>query len=285
MPFWKIWYLPHSQSRMISQLNFTVANRNGKSFLEQAFCTHPFKLAPVGEHPEDPTLYLMVRSSSPGILDNDHYQININVNAASRLHLQTQSYQRIFNMATGAQQQMVVNLAAKSYFCFIPHPVVPHQNSRFYSHTIINMAQDAQLIWGEIITCGRKLSGELFKFTLLHSVLEVFLEDQLIFKDQLLLRPGTTRLKNIGLFEDFTHQANLLILPAKPNGSALLKIVHDFFLKKNNIAAGVTEVAANGILIRILGTSGEQLFSCLQEVCSLLQETLVPLKGMFSPKI
>ncbi len=156
---------------MISELNFTVATRSGKSFLKQAYCTHPFKLTPVGEHQEDPALYLMIRSSSPGILDNDHYKININVNPASRLYLQTQSYQRIFKMENGASQEMVINLAAKSFLCFIPHPLVPHENSKFYSRTIINMADESQLIWGEIITCGRKLSGEKFKFNLLHNVL------------------------------------------------------------------------------------------------------------------
>ncbi len=259
---------------MISELTFTVANRSGKSFLDQAYCTHPFKLAPVNENPEDPTLYLMIRSSSPGILDNDHYKITINVTPASRLHLQTQSYQRIFKMENGARQEMVINLAAKSYFCFIPHPVVPHENSRFNSRTIINMAEGSQLIWGEIITCGRKLSGERFKFTCLHSILEVFIGECLIFKDQLLLYPSTTRLQNIGLFENFTHQANLLIMPAGPDLAMLLEKVHEYFLKKSNVAAGVTEIAANGILIRILGTSGEQLFSYLQELSVMLQESL-----------
>ncbi|RDC62858.1 urease accessory protein UreD [Adhaeribacter pallidiroseus] len=269
---------------MIGELTFTVANRTGKSFLGQAYCTHPFKIAPVGEHPENPTLYLMIRSSSPGVLDNDHYKINIHLNSGSRLHLQTQSYQRIFKMDNGARQEMVVNLAAKSYFCFIPHPVVPHENSRFYSHTVINMAEESRLVWGEIITCGRKLSGEAFKFTSLHTILKIYNGDRLIFKDQLLLCPGTTRLQNLGLYEDYSHQANLVLLPAGPDAATLLELVQEYFLKINNVAVGLTEIASNGILIRILGTSGEQLFSCLQEISALLLENIAGSEILLSPE-
>ncbi|QNF35318.1 urease accessory protein UreD [Adhaeribacter swui] len=267
---------------MISELKITVANRLGKSYVQQAYATHPFKIAPVGEHPEDPTLHLMIRSSSPGILDNDQHQIEINVNESCHLNLQTQSYQRIFKMETGATQQMVVNLASQSHFCFFPHPLVPHENAKFQAHTIINMDQSANVIWGDIITCGRKFSGEVFRFTSLRTILEIYRHKKLIFKDHLLLTPGSNQVTGMGQFENFTHQATLVYVPACLE-SSLLTDLHAYFLKKINIAVGITELAAKGILIRILGHSGEYLFSCLQEVSSLLQKTTIIPEAVLTP--
>ncbi|PSR54571.1 urease accessory protein [Adhaeribacter arboris] len=260
---------------MISELKITVAQRLRKSYLQQAYCTQPFKLAPVGEDKKDPTLYLMIRSSSPGVLDGDNYQLEINLNENCWLHLQTQSYQRLFRMEKGATQTMVINLAADSFLHFIPHPIVPHENSVFRSLNRIYMAEGASLIWGEIITCGRKLSGEIFKFTFLHNLTEVYRNGRIIFKDQLLLTPAKNPLQTLGQWEQFTHQGTLIYLPKSALESSLIDSIHDYLADKINLTGGVSQIAAHGLLIRLLGTSGEQLFQGLQEISSLLQTPVI----------
>lgn len=227
----------------------------------------------------------MIRSSSPGILDNDTYHLYINVNQNCSLNLQTQSYQRIFRMENGASQKMIIHLAPNSHFCFIPHPMVPHEDSIFQSRTIVNMSENSSLIYGEIITCGRKLSGEEFKFTSLRNILEIYRQDRLIFKDHLFLCPKTTSLKKIGLFENFTHQANLIFLPGEFT-AVLIDDLHEYFLKNGSVTAGITEVASKGILIRLLGNSGEQLFTILQEISAHLRKTWVsqPFSLIFQDK-
>ncbi|MDQ4139434.1 MAG: urease accessory protein UreD, partial [Bacteroidota bacterium] len=172
-------------------------------------------------------------------------------------------------------QTMVVNLAANSYLHYIPHPMVPHENGIFRNLTRIFMAEGASLVLGEIITCGRKLSGEIFKFSFLHTLTEIFRNGRLIFKDQLLLTPGENSLQTLGQWEQFTHQGTLIYLPAFTIESSLLDLIHDYLAAKSNLTAGVSQIAANGLLIRLLGTSGEQLFQCLQEISSLLQTAIV----------
>ncbi|WP_246343907.1 urease accessory protein UreD [Adhaeribacter radiodurans] len=91
--------------------------------------------------------------------------------------------------------------------------MVPHENSFFSNCNRIYMADRASLVLGVIITCGRKLSGELFKFTFLHTFTEIFRNDRLIFKDQLLLTPNQNPLQMLGQWEQFTHEGTLLYLP------------------------------------------------------------------------
>lgn len=259
---------------MASELKAIIAQRYGKSYLQQAYCTQPFKLTSVGEDQDDPTLYLMVRSSSPGILDGDDYHLEINLQENCRLCFLTPSYQRIFKMEKGASQRMVVNLAADSHFNYIPHPLVPHENAIFNSQNLINMAKGASLIWGEIITCGRKLSGEKFKFTYLRNMLEVYRCGKLVFKEQLLLCPQTSRLSAIGQLEQYTHQATLLFLHETALISPLTDLIQDYLKEESDLTAGVSQTAPNGLVVRILGNSGEQLYRCLQEINLRVQELL-----------
>ena len=70
-------------------------------------------------------------SSSPGILDEDEYELKIELGENSSLQLHTQSYQRLFNMKKGAKQLMEVYLEKGSSFVYLPHPSVPHENSVF----------------------------------------------------------------------------------------------------------------------------------------------------------
>ncbi|MEP6594582.1 MAG: urease accessory protein UreD [Ginsengibacter sp.] len=93
------------------------------------------------------------------------------------LQLHTQSYQRLFAMKKSAFQILKVQQAAGSSFCFLPQPVVPHETSDFSASNKIFLTDNCSLVWGEVLTCGRKLSGEVFKFSKYQSITEIFIND------------------------------------------------------------------------------------------------------------
>ena len=87
---------------MIVELNIKTGFKNNKTYLETGYCTQPFKIANITEDKSKGILQLMLMSSSPGILDGDDYNIKIELAEHSFLELQTQSYQRLFNIKKGA---------------------------------------------------------------------------------------------------------------------------------------------------------------------------------------
>ena len=93
-----------------------TTRKRDKSILKDSYCTPPFKLGDITEDKASDRLHLMLMSSSPGILDNDHYKIEIHLGEDSHLQLTTQSYQRIFQMTTGATQEMEVRMNKGSSF-------------------------------------------------------------------------------------------------------------------------------------------------------------------------
>ncbi len=258
--------------------------KEGKSYLMDSYVSVPFRITNVGQIKEDGCLYMMLGSSSPGLLDTDNHEIDINVEENSRFQLQTQSYQRLYNMKKGSSQKTKVKLAPNSAFCYVPHPVVPQENSIFRNHTIIHLEKNCELILSEIITCGRKNSefispdreifGEIFKFTYFQNVTEICFNDLLILKDKIILEPQVVPVDTVIQLEGYTHQATFIYLNTGNSSVAYELIVEILKIMEyeENISFGVSEMAANGFVLRVLGNGGEQLFNCFQQIQNFLWE-------------
>lgn len=264
---------------MIAKLHIQTGVSRGTTFLQNTFCTTPFKVANITEDKKGP-LQLMLMSSSPGILDGDHYDIKIELAAHSQAQLHTQSYQRLFNMKESAAQSMEISLGDHSSFCFLPHPSVPHAKAVFKSTNKIYLAANSSLIFGEILTCGRKLNGEVFLFSKYHNITEVYLQQRLIIRENLLIEPAHISLNALGQLEGFTHQASLIYLHPTAVIAGLIASATELLNQEQDIAFGLTAAAANGLLVRILGHKAEQLHECLKRIAHILpmQQIIKPLE-------
>lgn len=257
---------------MKAQLHIQAAFRNGKTYLKQGYFSPPFKIANITEDRKAHALQLMLMSSSPGILDGDEYEIRVEVEDDCALRLDTQSYQRLFNMKKGATQKTAVTIGSNASFIYIPHPAVPHYESVFTSRNNIQLNKSSQLIWGEILTCGRKLNGEVFQLSKYHNLTEIYINQKLIIKENLLIQPSFINPSLTGQLESYTHQASLIILNESINTSLIKEEIAVLLSEVNEIDFGVTNAPVNGIIVRILGNKAEQLFHLLQSISLLIQK-------------
>lgn len=256
---------------MKGKLHIQTSWYNNRSCLKTAYCTPPFKVANVTEAAANEVLQLMVMNSSPGVLDGDEYYLRIELGERSSLRLQTQSYQRLYQMTKGASQEIEVFISEQSSFCYIPHPVVPHKNSFFSSRNRIHLLAHCSLIWGEVFTCGRQLNDEVFRFTHYHNKTEIFRADKLIVKDNLLLQPEKRLITSLGQMEGYTHQASLIIVQEETNIDELGAEIDLLLCKEEGISYGVSALVVNGCVVRILGYKAEQLYNCLQAIAQLIE--------------
>ena len=262
---------------MISELNIQTALRGDITYLERSYCTQPFKVADITEDKTAETLRLMIMSSSPGILDGDEYQWKIKIAKQTSLHLQMQSFQRLFTMKQGATQTTEVHQGYGSSFCFLPHPVVPHEASNFVSKNKIFLSDDCSLFWGEVLTCGRKLNGEVFKFSKYHSVTEIFINGKLVVKENLLINPSIVNVNAIGQLEGYTHQATFIFLKEDISVNDFIKGISKYLSTENEIAFGISAAPVSGFIVRLLGQKAEQLHACLKLIA---QKIITPQKKL-----
>ena len=259
---------------MIARLNIKAASRDGQTYLKNSFYSPPFKLANITEDKKSKLLQLMLMSSSPGILDNDQYNIQIELNEQACVELETQSYQRLYQMRTGARQDLELTMAPYSSFVFLPHPVVPHQSSVFLSKSKIYLSKGCKLIWGEVLTCGRKLNGEIFRFSKYQSITEIFLADKMIVKENLVVYPTQMDMHAMGQMEGYTHQASLICFGFEPPVHEVIEDIHELLLHEKDLCAGISALQVHGCIVRLLGYRAEQLHHCLQKIASHVRITV-----------
>jgi urease accessory protein len=266
-----------------ASLHIETALRNEKTFLKKSFCTQPFKIADVTENSSRKSLRLMIRSSSPGILNGDEYDWKVDIAAGCCLELVTQSYSRIFQMESGAKQQVEVRMQKGSSFSYLPHPTVPHSGSTFFNRNRIYLSKNCTLLWSEIITCGRKLTGEAFQFSSYHSSTEIFLGNKLVVKENLLMNPATTNYLSIGHFESYSHHAGLVFINQQADSTELSKLLRPYLNDMEGIAFGVSALPVNGLMVRMLGNKGEQLFDCINGLAAIITTHQSPANANVKP--
>ena len=132
------------------------------------------------------------------------------------------------------------------------------------------MVDGCRLIWAEVLTCGRKLNGEVFQFSKYHTVTEVFINKKLVVKENVLIRPASMNLTAIGQLEGFTHQASLLYLNENIALNELTKTITDGLAQQPDILFGVSAAPVSGLLVRLLGQRAEQLHACLKTIAGQL---------------
>ncbi|MCF2447243.1 urease accessory protein UreD [Dyadobacter sp. CY345] len=257
---------------MIANLHIHAALREERTYLKKSYFSPPFKLADITENRREKWLHLMQMSSSPGILDGDQFHIKIELDENCHLQLHTQSYQRLFSMKKGASQLMEVFLEKGASFVYLPHPGVPQENSIFMTKNKIYLSEGCELIWGEIITCGRKLNGEIFKFSKYHAVTEVFMNNRLKIKENICLIPAETELQALGMLEGFTHQASLIFLKNDIDSASLIEKASAYLINEPDILFGITSAPESGLLVRLLGNKSEQLLDALKIIAKIFKD-------------
>ena len=269
---------------MIAKLQIQTTLYKGKTILKNAFCSQPFKLADITEDRSEKTLRLMMMTSSPGILDGDEYHIQIELEEDCTVELETQSYQRLFNMKEGASQVMEIKMAKGSSFAFLPHPSVPHECSIFTAKNKIYLSGGCCLLWGEVLTSGRKLNGENFLMSKYHNLTEIFLNGKLIVKENLLMAPKTIDVTAIGQLEGYTHQASFIFINETFLITPALKKINELLAGETEICFGVSALQVNGIIVRLLGYKGEQLHNCLKKIALFFSQTALNPKSVVYAK-
>lgn len=258
---------------MESHLNIIAGFKAGKSYVKDLYVSLPFRVVSVGQRKNDNKLYQMIMSSSPGILDGDHYHLDIALEKGASLQLQSQSYQRLFNMKDKALQELNVSMEDNTSFAYVPHPVVPHEASNFKSKAKINIGKDSQIIISEIITCGRKHYGEVFKLKRFQNLMEIYHQNKLIIKDNVLIQPDMIPINSIGNLEQYTHQGTLIFYSTKDHvekNDLIERIAAASEQYKNEMEIGVSAMEENGFVVRALGHGGELMYNFFLHIQEML---------------
>lgn len=139
--------------------------------------------------PDLPYTYLM--SAGGGILQGDRQRTDLRFGPGTSAHVTTQAHTRIYRMDHGyATAVMNIEAGEGAYVEYLPDPVVPFADSRFYQQTSVVLDESATLLLGETVYAGRLARGERHAYDVYASDLEVRRPDgRLVALDRVRLCP------------------------------------------------------------------------------------------------
>lgn len=241
-----------------------------RNYLSNVKFTAPFKITkPFYDKYNNMSVMLM--SVSAGIMAGDVQDIQINVDENSRVKIFSQAFEKIHKMNEGnAQRNTILNVNSNALLEYNPLPTIPFANSSFESDTIINLKdKTSQLIYSEILTCGRVARNEYFEYDYYKSKTTINIGDELVYFDNANYTPKKIDMSNFCMFEGYTHQSNLIIFNFDISDE-LFASINTLIEKENICIGGCSRTYTNDISVRLLGDNSETLINLNSSIIELL---------------
>ena len=256
-----------NQFGKVSRFAVHAQKREGRTILSDVSFTAPYKLMTPFEKP-DGGIQIMPLCASAGIMRGDRQEFSYEAGEGADLEILSQSFEKIHKMDGGAAYRHIrarVEKGASLYCC--PQPVIPFAGSAYDSETEIYLAdKSARLFWLEIICSGRVAHDEQFAFRRFSSLVRIYREGKLIYRDNTCYEPDRMPMRGLGMFESCTHLANIFL---SASFGDLREPIWDLLEKETECEGGVTLLPGEDLAVRIFGNRAQTLEKAAERIKGL----------------
>lgn len=233
----------------MSSLYIKAENSNGRTVLSDCRFTSPLKIAKPFYRGEYTEIIMMVAGA--GMLEGDHYDISIDVGENASLIFTGQSYTKLFKSEkSGSSQRVKINVQKNGKLLYFPRPVIPFADSIYNAETEVRLDSGSEFALCDIISCGRAAMNEKFLFKSYISRTSVFVDEKLVFLDNVRLVPAEIPLAGTGFFEHYSHIGMMYIYR------------HDVAdIPEITETEAAVSKALNGICIRAASNNADALYT------------------------
>lgn len=266
-----------AQSKWTGELDLTVFNNGHRSVARNIFFEKALKvLRPVYLNQSTiPTFYIV--NVGGGYLDGDRYRLNINLEENAQVTLTSQGATKIYKTLNDrVEQYQSFNLANHSYMEFVADPIIAYENAKFYQHNTFRLEAESSMFYTDILTPGYSSDDHDFTYKFMHLINEIYVEDELVTYDNMLLNPEKNQLSSIGYMEDYTHLGSAYFIHPEVNQNLIDDIYKQVSHYENelNCRLGITQLYTHGLAIRILANHTQTIEKILTKVQSYIAQVL-----------
>lgn len=258
-----------------SILEFTTENKQGKTILRDCYFTPPFKIAKPF-YIKDNEMRLIIMSASAGMLGGDTQQMNFRIGEGTEVYYTTQSYEKIHKMEEGkASRNMHIVIGKQACLKYIPLSTIPFADSYFESTLTIELVDDtSKLFMVEIISAGRIAYHEKFQYKCYQSVIKIKQEGRWIYRENTCYKPKEWLMDGYGVFENYTHLANITIINYKDINEKI-ESIREILHRRHDVYGGVSISDTSIMNIRILGNNAQQLEKLVEQILTEVEMKII----------
>lgn len=248
-----------------SQMRIETKFKDNKTYMSDVFYTPPLKLTRPFKQ-ADGGLYIIMMSSSPGIMDGDVQDFEFNIDDNSNTHITSQTYEKIYKtIDVPPVRNTKIKVGSNAYFKYFPLPTIPFKDSSFSSETIIELKDESsRFSMVEIISCGRQGLGEKFEYKSFKLLTEVKKKKELVYVDNTNFIPDEINMENFGMLEGYTHLGNILLFNFDIKDEELSE--YNEIIQSQGLDGGVSRTFSKDVVIRVMGYSAVELKGLAEEI-------------------
>ncbi|MFE2287420.1 urease accessory protein UreD [Streptomyces sp. NPDC059443] len=232
--------------------------------------------------PDLPITFLM--STGGGVIQADRLRTDLVFGPGTSGHVTTQAATKVYRMEHDyAAAQTFLTAGPDAYVEYLPDPVIPYVDSRFYQRTIVTAHPTATVLASETVLSGRLARGE-------RNAYEVFASDfelrrpggELVAVDTVRLEPGGSGVDGPAVLAGHSVMACFFAVSPLAPARELADLLHAT-LADHGLPYGVSVLPQEcGAWVRLLGEHTEAVTRALTAVWDALRRRLI---GVPAPAI
>lgn len=251
------------------QLNLSIFHDGERSVARDIFFEKALKvIRPIYLNGSDiPTFYIV--NVGGGYLDGDRYKLDVRVQENAAVTLTSQGATKIYKtLKDHVEQYQNFHIEDNAYLEYVGDPIIAYKDANFYQHNQFHLAQTGAMFYTDILTPGYSPDERHFTYDSLHLLNEIFVDDELVVFDNMLLDPNKNKVDALGYMEGYTHLGSCYFIHpniTKQTIDELYQVMKPF-LTDTQCRIGITELATHGLAIRILAHQTDLIENILKEV-------------------
>ncbi|EEC08582.1 urease accessory protein ureD, putative [Ixodes scapularis] len=153
----------------------------------RCFCTYPLKVFLPRDVGRPCCRWIYPAVFGGGLVSGDVIDIDITLRAKTCVLLTSQSFPKVYVAEPGrvAEQRCRFSLSDGALLCVLPDLLTCFRDASYRQEQAVRMAGSASLVLLDWFLAGRVANGERWDFTRLTSVVEVYLEEQMVLREAL----------------------------------------------------------------------------------------------------
>jgi urease accessory protein len=250
------------------------SRRGSHTYMRYRYTTLPAQLIRPFYWDDSGRAYVYLLTPTGGMLGGDRLDLHIVLEPGAQVCFTTASATKVHPAVdVPAEQSLHIELGPGSSLEYLPEPTILFRSARWRQQTTIYRAADSQLLLLEGWSAGRVARGEIFEFTCLETVVEIYTAGRLALYDRMHIDPTRYPHQQSGLWAGRAHLLTMYLLQETPPPSAWLQALQTQFMRHSQ-PAGLSELAVPGIVARALGDDAESLTHVMWLLWQRIREDL-----------
>jgi urease accessory protein len=217
--------------------------------------------------------YLQIVNPCGGLFEGDSAEVEVSLQPGAQLYLTTQAATKVYPAEHGqvTRQYIHLRVASGALLEYFPLPLIPFARALYVQEIEIQVESGGICLVAEVLAPGRVARGEHFAYLMVRSRVEGWVNDRLALFEQLMLQPEQNSYAGLGVLDGKSYVATLYVLtsqvldPRIPGWNRRLT-------ERYGDCVGITALAQGGLVVRLLGQTGQEMLRRLNIVHRLIRE-------------